>query len=648
MLKKKPITKKYKKKGGTNIQEEITEEQCNSETLCKALNQNDEILDSYFTEINDVISHIKDNLDEFVKKLEEKENRGGIFTVKYRIPIYDVKMNKIEKYYKLDRDYPYYNENTEQPIIFFKNDIVNYVNTLKYIKKQMKYLNSLKWYEKRAIRDYTSKPYFFYSLWKVQYNEYLISDPADNDKSETHPKKNFTFIKTFLEKNNNKYAIGNCFLPQIFIVLFIKTLNMLVDIEEDLIGLLNILYNLNDPKINTNLLNTAYIDNFINKNSSKFTKICGIYDEKDENIKLSKASQLIGRLDLKNMNDILKEYKSNIKALKELKKLLYYDTNINNDTSDSYKVSEYNNKKEYFVPEHIKFIKEEDWHDIFKLFDERLNKIIDKAPDSDNDLYVFRGSTSNYVIKAIIQEIAKNGITGSTLINRFSSCSLDFCISYFYQNSGKCDTKQTDCLSNSIMYKIHVPKNIKTLLLIPLSAAPEEMEILIPSSKKYKMAYIKEIKSLNINEFTFNKNKKICIDIDNLNNMSVHELEIVDIRSPDNIISNLRFFKSSLKYIIKLLVNIKQDSKTDNLDKDILNSINIEKNDDNLGLIDNYKFFDDLINTINALTGDDSESVAHVRNAKYNEEEEEDESRPARPTFVNFVLQEDRKVDFCY
>jgi hypothetical protein len=121
---KKPATKKPIKRGGENIEQLLNKTDClssndddvynSSINSCKnyEMFDDEEKIENYYSEIDKSIACIKKNKDEFVQSICTEN--GGIFTAKYRIPLYNSCLNNdlktINSMYSLDRDYPFYNE----------------------------------------------------------------------------------------------------------------------------------------------------------------------------------------------------------------------------------------------------------------------------------------------------------------------------------------------------------------------------------------------------------------------------------------------------------------------------------------------------------------------------------------------------------
>jgi hypothetical protein len=82
---------------------------------------------------------------------------------------------------------------------YYEDHLKNYANTLIYISKQLNYIDSLEWYNKRIIKDYTAKPYFFYSSWKAEHLSFIQGDLSKD------PTKNYTFINNFKRNVSKTY-----------------------------------------------------------------------------------------------------------------------------------------------------------------------------------------------------------------------------------------------------------------------------------------------------------------------------------------------------------------------------------------------------------------------------------------------------------
>lgn len=571
----------------------------------KIKSYNEEYLQNYTFEIEKVISTITN------KQISTTEKNNCIFTAKYAIPIFNKStLYRFDKVYNLEREYPFYNLNERKVLNTFQDVIKNYVNSLNVIKKHYIYINSLKFFDKCTIRDYTAKPYFFYTKWKTQYLTYLdklaketdtcnLSISLDEELSkntilqqfinhindyeinlEDNIKKQnlityyqhnitnlgkFNYIKYYIEniddkiffnldtlneeihykyKKKQKYLknprvlfdfvsemstdssceiklnIGYCFITHLFSVLygkFIKKINYL-----NCLLMVNEIINKNSSillyaitlftytkikKLKANTTDSSskfnidinYIENYLlNKiNHNTLSNIGKNIDNILDNLKkdrkfihkeLNKIKQMYV-IPIKNMYDIICKLINNQE----------YDTNFfNNDITNSYEIPD-----KYFVG-----IKDKYWHEVFMLFEKRINTIIGNNDTKiDGNLILFRGSTNKYITEFKTYE--SNDI-GYNIINRLTSCSLDFCASYKYQIGDTNDIIK----EKSSLYKIEIPKNTNCLFIAPLSVAPHEMEILLPTDKHYILTYKPKsennIKNTEYNYDIINKENLTC------------------------------------------------------------------------------------------------------------------------------------------
>ena len=430
-VKREPI-KKIKKirKGGDNNFEIINcKPTPNSEICsCEMVYGVQQIHDNY-EKIQKIISEITRDSNYFYETILRDSSSNYLFTAKYFFPLYNDFLTNYDKTFMSTIEYPIISQTTGQrtAVKYFENVIKNYINTLYYVQAQIEYLNNLKWYEKRIIKDYTSNAYYLYKFWK---------DERVNSIKETGflPKTN-NFIRVF--KDNQKKSslnIGYAFLPQIFIFFYNRYYQQLDFIDE----------------------------------------------------------QLRTNADPKFLFDLIINYMT---PLQEVLFILRYQNNIQ-DSKDKSHISEkmktnaFNTYTESVgEPHYIQFITNNEWDIIFNLFEYGLNNIIDNSPETRNDLTLFRGQSTNYVDE--LKNLDNDSIydltdgranKGVYFIDRFSSCSINFCVSYNFQGESH----------NSIIYKYEIPCGIKALLVSPFSAFPHEMEILLPCNKNYVCLFNKQ------------------------------------------------------------------------------------------------------------------------------------------------------------
>jgi len=618
---KKPATKKPIKRGGENIEQLLNKTDClssndddvynSSINSCKnyEMFDDEEKIENYYSEIDKSIACIKKNKDEFVQSICTEN--GGIFTAKYRIPLYNSCLNNdlktINSMYSLDRDYPFYNEDEEKlkPVIYYDDIITNYINTLKYIKKQLKYLDSLSWYSKRVIKDYTSKAYFFYSSWRAQYLNSVDDDTLN-------PKKNFTFIENFKKYKDGKLKISYCFLPQIYIVLALKYIKKL-----DLFIINTILQHiiLSDKFNKHSSIDIAYhilkkypdlIPGITETNVDFYS--CYI-DKIRETLKFTfvEANENDSKKIFDNMYRACSLHIQNVSNNLQLLKDKLKEQNLS--SSDN----EYNyypeNEEDYIVPDYIDLIDDEDWNDIFKMFDDVLNEIINNSPDSETDLHLFRGSQNTYIssFKNILSD-SSNG-SGFFLINRFTSCSLDFCASFEYQN------KDSKIQSNkTMMYRITIPKELKTLFIAPFSAAPTEMEILLPCSNNYCFLFGKtSTRTLKIDEYTLKHDINVCKKVTNKQELQTQYIKVSKPPNFDDI--NEEFKKCINKTSLNFICNMVKEKDTVRIAGDkFKNLLNRSKNRNKINKSNDYCY--NIINLEeDKKATNDTENIEHIINS---------------------------------
>lgn len=570
-------------------------------------------LKKYTSDIEKAITIIKN------KQIDTTEKNNCIFTAKYDIPIFNKStLFKFDKVYNLEREYPFYNLNDNKVFNTFQDVIQNYINSLKVIKQHYIYINHLEYFDKCTIRDYTAKPYFFYTKWKTQYLTYLdklaketdtcnLSISLDEELSKNTILQNFinhinvyeidldnnkkkeilikyyevnirnlgkfNYIKYYIEniddkiffnldalneeihykyKKKQKYLknprvlfdfvsemstdssceiklnIGYCFITHLFSVLygkFIKKINYL----NCLLMINQIIYKnspvllyaitlltytkikILKPNPTTNPTNfnidINYIESYLlNKiNHNTLSNIGKNLDNILDNLKKDK------KFIHKELNKIKQMYIIPIKKMyniiSNLKNTEQYSGNFfNNDILDSYNIPD-----EYFVG-----IKDKYWHEVFILFEKRINKIINNNDTKiKGNLTLFRGSTNKYITEFKTYE---NEDIGYNIINRLTSCSLDFCASYKYQIG---DTKDI-IKEKSSLYKIEIPENTHCLFIAPLSVAPHEMEILLPTDKHYILTY-KPKSENNIKNTEYNYNIDDDINFTCGNELPIYE-----------------------------------------------------------------------------------------------------------------------------
>lgn len=172
---------------------------------------------------------------------------------------------------------------------------------------------------------------------------------------------------------------------------------------------------------------------------------------------------------------------------------------------DDYKYEDIYTKK--FLEENTTF---EEWKEILRLFIDDFNKLFKKAPKTEDELVLYRGTTYEY--------IKKESFNKFHTLDRFTSCSIDPFIARAYMTHNT--TKDTP----NILYRITVEKGIPLIFIDALTYKIENMEVLLNRGTKL---YIENDLKNTRDMYFHSKKDQICPVDENTN---THEIEIIDLR----------------------------------------------------------------------------------------------------------------------
>jgi len=128
-----------------------------------------------------------------------------------------------------------------------------------------------------------------------------------------------------------------------------------------------------------------------------------------------------------------------------------------------------------FLQTNYKYFSLQIYKFVIELYIKELIAIFEKAPETDDVMFLYRGVGDNYINRTVAEK--KTG--GYFVSDRFTSSSLFPTIAYNYAIGNR----------SNILYEIKIDKGVKVIFLAGISFYKEEMEVLLPINTTFYIDY---------------------------------------------------------------------------------------------------------------------------------------------------------------